>query len=79
MKPREGGATFKPSVFGEGVTSLLSYEMEVWARLFFITMSLDDSKFVYVHQCKTAKKMWGNIEMIYGVSPISNKIRWTHE
>lgn len=34
-----------------------------------IVMSLDDSKFFYVHNCKTTKEMWDNIEMINEVSP----------
>lgn len=34
----------------------------------FIVMSLDDIKFLYVYNFKTAKEMWDTLEMIYGVS-----------
>lgn len=35
----------------------------------FLVMSLYDSKILYVYNCKTAKEMWDNLEIIYGVSP----------
>lgn len=35
----------------------------------FITMSLDDSKFNYVHHCKISKEMWDTLKMIYEALP----------
>lgn len=32
-------------------------------------MYLDDNQFFYVHKCKSTKKMWNTVEMIYEVSP----------
>lgn len=32
-------------------------------------MSLNDTIFHYVHHCNTSKEMWGNLEMLYEVSP----------
>lgn len=34
-----------------------------------MVMSLDDSHFIYVYNCKTAKEIWDTLEMIYGISP----------
>lgn len=31
-------------------------------------MSLDENKILYDLNCNSAKKMWDNLEMIYGVS-----------
>lgn len=32
-------------------------------------MTLDDSKLIYIYNCKTAKEIWDTLEMIYEVSP----------
>lgn len=32
-------------------------------------MYLDDSEILYVYNCKIAKEIWDNLEMIYEISP----------
>ena len=44
------------------------YEIDFKAKNFLV-MTLDDSKLLYIYNCKTTKEIWDTLEMIYGVSP----------
>lgn len=45
----------------------------------FLVMYLDDKQLLYVYNWKSAKEICDTLEMIYGVSQLSNKREWKHE
>lgn len=45
----------------------------------FLVMSLNDSKVLYVYNCKSSEEIWDTLKIIYGVSSSVEQEKWTHE